>query len=63
MTFTDECLESYFKSLSPKLEAFARAQRSHLLNQGNRPDPYEYGLSFSQAQQIIIRLAQTAGLG
>jgi hypothetical protein len=57
MTFTDECLESYFKSLSPKL------QRSHLLNQGNRPDPYEYGLSFSQAQQIIIRLAQTAGLG
>jgi hypothetical protein len=61
MTFTDECLESYFKSLS--LEAFARAQRSHLLNQGNRPDPYEYGLSFSQAQQIIIRLAQTAGLG
>jgi len=45
-----------------KSSAYARAQRRHLVHQGKRPDPPDYGVSFADAQAVQIRLAQTATL-
>jgi exopolysaccharide production protein ExoZ len=45
-----------------KSSAHARAQRRHLVHQGKRPDPADYGVSFADAQAVQIRLAQTATL-
>lgn len=61
MSQTDEFLEGYFKGLPPKLAAFARAQRKYLVSQMGKPDPHEFGVSVPEANQIIIRLSQTAG--
>ena len=62
MSFLEQNLEGYFHSLGHKLEAFARAQRAHLVSQGKAPNPADYEVSFRDAQQVILHLSQTATL-
>ena len=54
MTFTNECLEQYFKSLPPRSEAFARAQRKHLVSEGQAPNPVDYGVDASRLSQSSL---------